>query len=157
MNLKGMLKHLNVTPKSSRTKKVVLCYLRLTVPPVYLYLLYINYNPKITLYCWLVFVVVITGQGFKNWQKWQMIISWHVLQGGMQYNPQSDGMVHLRKQNLVKIEQLRQTLEAAQQQEQQYKTQMEVTFIFLAYSKPSISQISLWLGIFHRVILHLCI
>lgn len=52
----------------------------------------------------------------------------------MQYNPQSDGMVHLRKQNLVKIEQLRQTLEAAQQQEQQYKTQMEVTFIFLLYS-----------------------
>lgn len=86
-----------------------------------------------------------------------MIISWYVLQGGMQYNPQSDGMVHLRKQNLVKIEQLRQTLEAAQQQEQQYKTQMEVTFIFLAYSKPSISDISLWLGIFDRVILHLCI
>lgn len=32
-----------------------------------------------------------------------------------------------RKQNLAKIHQLRQTLEAAQQQELQYKSQMEVT------------------------------
>lgn len=54
----------------------------------------------------------------------------------MQYNPQSDGMVHLRKQNLVKIEQLRQTLEAAQQQEQQYKTQMEVTLSFSITVNP---------------------
>jgi len=31
-----------------------------------------------------------------------------------------------RKQNLAKIQQLRQTLELAQQQELQYKSQMEV-------------------------------
>jgi len=36
-----------------------------------------------------------------------------------------------RKQNLAKIHQLRQTLEAAQQQELQYKSQMEVfEFVF---------------------------
>lgn len=50
-----------------------------------------------------------------------------MFQGGMQYNPQTQEVVSARKQNLVKIEQLRQTLEAAQQQEQQYKTQMEVS------------------------------
>lgn len=35
-----------------------------------------------------------------------------------------------RKQNLAKIHQLRQTLEAAQQQELQYKSQMEVLNLF---------------------------
>jgi len=35
-----------------------------------------------------------------------------------------------RKQNLAKIHQLRQTLEAAQQQELQYKSQMEVLRLF---------------------------
>lgn len=40
-----------------------------------------------------------------------------------QYNEQFE---MARKQNLAKIQQLRQTLEAAQQQELQYKSQMEV-------------------------------
>ncbi|XP_054259504.1 mediator of RNA polymerase II transcription subunit 25-like [Macrosteles quadrilineatus] len=48
------------------------------------------------------------------------------IQGGMQYNPGPQQMEVARKQNLVKIEQLRQTLEAAQQQEQHYKSQMEI-------------------------------
>lgn len=50
-------------------------------------------------------------------------------QGGMmgqQRAPFADDMELARQQNLMKIQQLRQTLEAAQQQEAQYKSQLEV-------------------------------
>ncbi|KAL0125266.1 hypothetical protein PUN28_004503 [Cardiocondyla obscurior] len=48
--------------------------------------------------------------------------------GGMigQQRPQFDDLEMARHQNLLKIQQLRQTLEAAQQQEAQYKSQLEV-------------------------------
>lgn len=48
--------------------------------------------------------------------------------GGMitQQRPQFDDLELARHQNLLKIQQLRQTLEAAQQQEAQYKSQLEV-------------------------------
>ena len=48
--------------------------------------------------------------------------------GGMigQQRPQFDEIGMARQQNLLKIQQLRQTLEAAQQQEAQYKSQLEV-------------------------------
>lgn len=48
--------------------------------------------------------------------------------GGMiaQQRPQIDDIEIARHQNLLKIQHLRQTLEAAQQQEAQYKSQLEV-------------------------------
>ncbi|XP_051168877.1 mediator of RNA polymerase II transcription subunit 25-like isoform X2 [Leptopilina boulardi] len=48
--------------------------------------------------------------------------------GGMmgQQRPQFDDLGMMRQQNLLKIQQLRQTLEAAQQQEAQYKSQLEI-------------------------------
>ncbi|XP_033217039.1 mediator of RNA polymerase II transcription subunit 25 isoform X2 [Belonocnema kinseyi] len=45
---------------------------------------------------------------------------------GQQQRPQFDDLGMARQQNLLKIQQLRQTLEAAQQQEAQYKSQLEV-------------------------------
>lgn len=57
--------------------------------------------------------------------------------GGMmgQQRPQFDDLGMMRQQNLLKIQQLRQTLEAAQQQEAQYKSQLEINvcilFIFI--------------------------
>lgn len=48
--------------------------------------------------------------------------------GGMigQQRPPFDDLEIARHQNLLKIQHLRQTLEAAQQQEAQYKSQLEV-------------------------------
>lgn len=48
--------------------------------------------------------------------------------GGMigQQRPPFDDIEMARHQNLLKIQHLRQTLEAAQQQEAQYKSQLEV-------------------------------
>lgn len=48
--------------------------------------------------------------------------------GGMmgQQRPQFDEVAMARQQNLMKIHQLRQNLEVAQQQEAQYKSQLEV-------------------------------
>lgn len=43
-----------------------------------------------------------------------------------QQRPPYDDIELARHQNLLKIQQLRQTLEAAQQQEAQYKSQLEV-------------------------------
>lgn len=43
-----------------------------------------------------------------------------------QQRPQFDELEMARQQNLMKIHQLKQTLEAAQQQEAQYKSQLEV-------------------------------
>lgn len=43
-----------------------------------------------------------------------------------QQRPQFDDIEMARHQNLLKIQHLRQTLEAAQQQEAQYKSQLEV-------------------------------
>lgn len=43
-----------------------------------------------------------------------------------QQRPPFDDIEIARHQNLLKIQQLRQTLEAAQQQEAQYKSQLEV-------------------------------
>lgn len=56
--------------------------------------------------------------------------------GGMigQQRPQFDDIEMARHQNLLKIQHLRQTLEAAQQQEAQYKSQLEVNVsIFFIY------------------------
>lgn len=43
-----------------------------------------------------------------------------------QQRPQFDDIEIARHQNLLKIQHLRQTLEAAQQQEAEYKSQLEV-------------------------------
>ena len=51
--------------------------------------------------------------------------------GGPQQRPGFDHIEAARQQNLQKIQQLRQTLEAAQQQELQYKSQLEVSNIAL--------------------------
>lgn len=52
----------------------------------------------------------------------------NVSAGGMiaQQRPQFDDLEIARQQNLLKIHHLRQTLEAAQQQEMEYKSQLEV-------------------------------
>ena len=60
--------------------------------------------------------------------------------GGMigQQRPPYDDIEIARHQNLLKIQHLRQTLEAAQQQEAQYKSQLEVNvniYIFVFNKK----------------------
>ena len=54
-------------------------------------------------------------------------------QGGPQ-RPPFNQIEAARQQNLAKIHQLQQTLEAAQQQEMQYKSQIEVKYFILASS-----------------------
>lgn len=54
-------------------------------------------------------------------------------QGGPQ-RPPFNQIEAARQQNLAKIHQLQQTLEAAQQQEMQYKSQLEVKYFILASS-----------------------
>lgn len=57
-----------------------------------------------------------------------------------QQRPQFDHMTEMaRQQNLLKIQQLRQTLEAAQQQEAQYKSQLEVN-VCIGIRSTSLSQ-----------------
>lgn len=46
---------------------------------------------------------------------------------GAPQRPPFDNIEAARQQNLAKIQHLRQTLEAAQQQELQYKSQLEVS------------------------------
>lgn len=61
-----------------------------------------------------------------------------------QQRPQYDDIEMARHQNLLKIQQLRQTLEAAQQQEAQYKSQLEVNvsivffFFYFMYHNHSL-------------------
>jgi mediator of RNA polymerase II transcription subunit 25 len=49
------------------------------------------------------------------------------LMAGAAQRPPFDNIEAARQQNLAKIQHLRQTLEAAQQQELQYKSQLEVS------------------------------
>ena len=53
---------------------------------------------------------------------------------GQQQRPPFDEIEMARQQNLMKIHQLRQTLEAAQQQEAQYKSQIEVSVCIILIS-----------------------
>lgn len=48
--------------------------------------------------------------------------------GGPATRPPFNQLEAARQQNLAKIQQLQQTLEAAQQQEMQYKSQLEVVY-----------------------------
>lgn len=48
------------------------------------------------------------------------------IMGGPPQRPPFNQLEAARQQNLAKIQQLQQTLEAAQQQEMQYKSQLEV-------------------------------
>jgi mediator of RNA polymerase II transcription subunit 25 len=49
------------------------------------------------------------------------------MMAGAPQRPPFDNIEAARQQNLAKIQHLRQTLEAAQQQELQYKSQLEVS------------------------------
>jgi len=49
------------------------------------------------------------------------------MMAGAAQRPPFDNIEAARQQNLAKIQHLRQTLEAAQQQELQYKSQLEVS------------------------------
>lgn len=60
---------------------------------------------------------------------------------GQQQRPPFDEIEMLRQQNLLKIHQLRETLEAAQQQEAQYKSQIEVSVCTKNLSRAFYSQI----------------
>jgi hypothetical protein len=50
------------------------------------------------------------------------------MMAGAAQRPPFDNIEAARQQNLAKIQHLRQTLEAAQQQELQYKSQLEVSW-----------------------------
>lgn len=75
-----------------------------------------------------------------------------------QQRPPFDSIEMARQQNLMKIHQLRQTLEAAQQQEAQYKSQIEVSvcMIVLSYKTNCFSQEHTKPAYYYETIVVLC-
>jgi hypothetical protein len=69
---------------------------------------------------------------------------------GAPQRPPFDNIEAARQQNLAKIQHLRQTLEAAQQQELQYKSQLEVSQEADYFSQWAVSRFKL--GCLHPVV-----